>query len=205
VDSQFLILLPSIIMTDKFIFRFVAAVSIFVVIVVILLNRHIIPGPATLPAFTPYLPMLNAFLNGTCSVLLLISLYQIKQGNITAHKRINILTFCLSSLFLISYIVFHYLMRRDTVYGDVDGDGLASDAEKAAVGSIRFVYYAILLPHIVLAALVLPLILLSFYRGLQMQVEKHRKLVRWAFPIWLFVTVSGVVVYLMISPYYHFQ
>ncbi|WP_374949217.1 DUF420 domain-containing protein [Mucilaginibacter sp.] len=191
-------------MTDKFIFRFVAAVTIFVIIVVIVLNRHLIPGPATPPSFTPYLPLLNAFLNGTCSALLLISLYQIKQRNITAHKRINIVTFCLSSLFLVSYILFHYLMRKDTVYGDVDGDGLLSANERSAAGGLRTLYLAILVPHIVLAAGVLPLILLSFYRGLQMQVEKHKKLVRWAFPIWLFVTVSGVVVYLMISPYYHF-
>jgi putative membrane protein len=191
-------------MTDKFIFRFVAGVTIFVVAVVIVLNRHLIPGPATPPSFTPYLPLLNAVLNGTCSVLLLISLYNIKQGNITAHKRLNILTFCLSSLFLVSYILFHYLMQKDTVYGDVDGDGLLSANERSAAGGLRTLYLAILLPHILLAAGVLPLILLSFYRGLQMQVEKHKKLVRWAFPIWLFVTLSGVVVYLMIKPYYHF-
>jgi putative membrane protein len=191
-------------MTDKFIFRFVAGVTIFVVAVVIILNRHLIPGPATPPAFTPYLPLLNAILNGTCSVLLLTSLYFIKQGNITVHKRLNILTFCLSSLFLVSYILFHYLMRNDTVYGDVDGNGLLSDDERTAVGSLRTIYLSILIPHIILAAGVLPLILLSFYRGLQMQVQKHKKLVRWAFPIWLFVTISGVVVYLMIKPYYHF-
>jgi putative membrane protein len=191
-------------MTDKFIFRFVAGVTIFVVAVVIVLNRHLIPGPATPPAFTPYLPMLNAILNGTCSVLLLTSLYFIKQGNITVHKRLNILTFCLSSLFLVSYILFHYLMRTDTMYGDVDGDGILSKSELADVGSLRKIYLLILVPHIVLAAGVLPLILLSFYRGLQMQVQKHKKLVRWAFPIWLFVTISGVVVYLMIKPYYHF-
>jgi len=191
-------------MSDKFIFRFVAGVTIFVVAVVIVLNRHLIPGPATPPAFTPYLPMLNAILNGTCSVLLLTSLYFIKQGNITVHKRLNILTFCLSSLFLVSYILFHYLMRTDTMYGDVDGDGILSKSELADVGSLRKIYLLILVPHIVLAAGVLPLILLSFYRGLQMQVQKHKKLVRWAFPIWLFVTISGVVVYLMIKPYYHF-
>jgi putative membrane protein len=191
-------------MTDKFIFRFVAGVTIFVITVVILLNRHLIPGPATPPTFTPYLPLLNAFLNGTCSVLLLTSLYFIKNGNITVHKRLNILTFCLSSLFLVSYILFHYLMRNDTMYGDINGDGLLSKSELADVGSLRKIYLLILVPHIVLAAGVLPLILLSFYRGLQMQVEKHKKLVRWAFPIWLFVTISGVVVYLMIKPYYHF-
>lgn len=191
-------------MTDKFIFRFVAGITIFVVAVVIILNRHLIPGPATPPAFTPYLPLLNAILNGTCSVLLLTSLYFIKQGNITVHKRLNILTFCLSSLFLVSYILFHYLMQHDTVYGDVNGDGLLSNDERTVAGSLRKVYLSLLIPHIILAAGVLPLILLSFYRGLQMQVQKHKKLVRWAFPIWLFVTISGVVVYLMIKPYYHF-
>lgn len=191
-------------MTDKFIFRFVAAVTIFVILVVILLNRHIIPGPAVAPAFTPYLPMLNAVLNGTCTVLLLISLYFIKQGNIAIHKRLNILTFILSSIFLISYILFHYLMRKDTLYGDANSDGILSEAESNAVGGLRTLYLSILIPHIVLAAGVLPLILLSFYRGLQMQVEKHKKLVRWAFPIWLFVTVTGVIVYIMIAPYYNF-
>jgi putative membrane protein len=191
-------------MTDKFIFRFVAGITIVVVALVIVLNRHLIPGPATPPAFTPYLPLLNAILNGTCSILLLTSLYFIKQGNITVHKRLNILTFCLSSIFLISYVLFHYLMQHDTVYGDIDGNGVLSDDERAAAGSLRKIYLTILVPHIVLAAAVLPLILLSFYRGLQMQVQKHKKLVRWTFPIWLFVTISGVVVYLMIKPYYHF-
>src|SRR5471030_2477859 len=190
-------------MTDKFIFRFVAAISIFIFVVVLVLNRHLIPAPATIPPFVPYLPKLNAILNGTCSVLLLISLYFIKQKKITMHKRINILTFCLSSLFLVSYILFHYL-NPETRYGDLNGDGKLSVAEIAAAGNVRYVYYVILTSHIILAAGVLPLILLSFYRGLQMQVEKHKKLVHWAFPIWLYVTITGVIVYLMISPYYHF-
>ncbi|SDE45231.1 putative membrane protein [Mucilaginibacter pineti] len=191
-------------MSDKFILRFVAAITTFVILVVILLNRHLIPGPAVAPSFTPYLPMLNAVLNATCTVLLLTSLYFIKQGNITVHKRLNILTFCLSSLFLVSYILFHYLMRNDTVYGDINGDGKVLGQELTDYGTLRKVYLTILVPHIVLAAGVLPLILLSFHRGLQMQVQKHKKLVRWTFPIWLFVTASGVVVYLMIKPFYHF-
>lgn len=190
-------------MTDKFIFRFVAAVSIFVFLVVVILNRKIIPAPAVLPPFTYFLPKLNAILNGACSILLLTSLYFIRKGNITVHKRINILTFCLSSLFLVSYIGFHYL-APETRYGDLDGDGQLSASEVAAAGSFRYVYYVILTSHIILAAGVLPLILLSFYRGLQLQVEKHKKLVRWTFPIWLYVTITGVIVYLLISPYYHF-
>src|ERR1700712_293828 len=191
-------------MTDKFIFRFVAAVSIAVFLVVLILNRHLIPAPAVIPPFIVYLPKLNAILNGTCSILLLTSLYFIKQRNIAVHKRINILTFCLSSIFLVSYILFHYL-NPETRFGDLNGDGILSPEEKAAVGNVRYVYYVILTSHIILAAGVLPLILLSFYRGLQMQVEKHKKLVRWAFPIWLYVTVTGVIVYFMIAPYYPFR
>jgi len=189
--------------TDKFIFRFVAVVSIAVFVLVLLLNRRLIPAPKAVPSFTIYLPALNAFLNGTCSVLLLLSLYFISKLNITMHKRINILAFILSSLFLVSYVVFHWL-APETKYGDTNGDGVVSVAEAAAAGNIRYVYYVILITHIILAAVVLPLVLLSFYRGLQMQVEKHKKLVRWTFPIWLYVTITGVIVYLMISPYYHF-
>jgi putative membrane protein len=190
-------------MTDKFIFRFVAAVSVFVFVVVLVLNRRLIPAPSQVPSFVVYLPKLNAILNGTCSVLLLLSLYFIKQKKIIIHKRINILAFCLSSLFLVSYILFHYL-APETRYGDLNGDGKLSPSEIEAAGNVRYIYYVILTSHIILAAIVLPLILLSFYRGLQMQVEKHKKLVRWSYPIWLYVTVTGVVVYLMISPYYHF-
>lgn len=190
-------------MSDKFIFRFVAAVSIFVFLVVLILSLKILPRPAIVPSFAIFLPKLNAILNGTCSVLLLLSLYFIKQKNITAHKRINITAFILSSLFLVSYILFHYL-TPETRFGDLNGDGIITDAEKAAAGGIRTLYFCILIPHIILAALVLPLILLSFYYGLQMRVERHKKLVRWTFPIWFYVTVSGVVVYLMIAPYYHF-
>jgi putative membrane protein len=190
-------------MSDKIIFRFVAGISIFVFVVVVILSMKILPVPAVLPSFTYFLPKLNAILNGTCSVLLLTSLYFIKRGNVPVHKRINIITFILSSLFLVSYIVFHYL-SPEIRYGDLDGDGKLSATEIASAGSIRYVYYVILVTHIILAATVLPLVLLSFYRGLQMQVEKHKKLVRWTFPIWLYVTITGVIVYLMISPYYHF-
>ncbi len=190
-------------MTDKFIFRFVAAVSIFVFVVVFVLSLKVIPKPAVIPSFVSFLPTLNAIINGTCTVLLLISLYYIKNLNIQMHKRINIIAFVLSSLFLVSYILFHWL-GPETRYADLNRDGIATDIEKASVGSVRYVYYTILITHIILAAGVLPLILLSFYRGLQMQVEKHKKLVRWAFPVWLYVTVTGVIVYLMVSPYYNF-
>ncbi len=190
-------------MTDKFIFRFVTGISIFVFLVVVILESKVIPAPSPVPSFAHFLPKLNAILNGSCSIILITSLFFIARRQITVHKRLNILAFCLSSLFLISYILFHYL-APETKFGDVNGDGIVDTAEKAAAGSIRTLYFVILISHIILAAIVLPLILLSFHRGLQMQVVKHRKLVRWSFPIWLYVTVTGVIVYLMISPYYHF-
>lgn len=190
-------------MTDKFIFRFVAAVSIFVFVVVLILGMKILPAPRPVPDFVHYLPKLNAIINGTCSILLLASLYFIRNGNVTVHKRINIVAFCLSAIFLVSYIIFHWI-APETRFGDLNGDHLLSTEEKAAVGNLRYIYYVILISHIVLATVVLPLILLSFYRGLQMQVQKHKKLVRWTFPIWFYVTVTGVIVYVLISRYYNF-
>ncbi|OAQ41667.1 hypothetical protein A5893_00720 [Pedobacter psychrophilus] len=190
-------------MSDKFIFRLIIGISIFVFLVVVILNRKIIPVTIEIPSFVYFLPKLNAFINGTCSILLLVSLYFIKNKNITAHKRTNIITFILSSLFLVSYILFHYF-APETKFGDLNNDGVLNSKEIVSSGNLRYVYYVILITHIVLAAGVLPLILLSFFRGLKMQVERHKKLVRWTFPIWLYVTVTGVIVYVMISPYYNF-
>lgn len=190
-------------MTDKLIFRLISAVSIFVFLVVVILNGKFIPVTIARPSFVNFLPTLNAIINGTCTVLLLLSLYFIKRKNIKVHKRINILTFILSSGFLVSYIIFHYF-ATETKFGDLNHDGFLSSVELINAGNLRYVYYVILVTHIILAAGVLPLILLSFQKGLTMQVEKHRKLVRWAFPIWLYVTTTGVIVYLMISPYYNF-
>jgi putative membrane protein len=190
-------------MSDKIIFRSIIGISIFVFLVVVILNRKIIPVTIATPNFVYFLPKLNAIINGTCSILLLISLYFIKNKNIIAHKRTNIITFILSSLFLVSYILYHYF-APEVKFGDVNHDGILNAQEITSAGNLRYVYYVILISHITLAAIVLPLILFSFYRGLKMQVEKHKKLVRWSFPIWLYVTVTGVVVYLMISPFYNF-
>jgi len=175
---------------DKLIFRLIMAVSVFVFVVVVVLNEKIIPRPTLSVEQLKkvyMLPSLNAIINGTCTMLLLISLYMIKRKKIQTHKKINIITFLLSSLFLVSYIAYHYL---------------AGDTTYPTSSPTKGLYYFILTSHIILAAVVLPLILLSFHRGLQMQVEKHKKLVRWSYPIWLYVTITGVIVYLMISPYY---
>lgn len=190
-------------MLDKLIFRIIIGTSIFVFAVVVILMMKVLPVPSVLPSFTYKLPLINAYLNGTCSVLLLLSLYFIIQKNVLLHKRINITAFVLSSLFLVLYIVFHYL-APETKYGDLNGDHLLSNAEKMAAGNLRYIYYIILISHIILAAIVLPLILFSFNFGLQNQIARHKKIVRWTWPIWFYVTVTGVIVYIMISPYYQF-
>lgn len=174
---------------DKLVFKIVAAVSIFVFVAVVILNRKVLPRPEIMPSWVMYLPKLNAIINGTCTVLLLLSLYFIKQKNIAVHKAINLTAFGLSSLFLVSYILYHWMANETTFPAD---------------NSMRGIYLTILISHIILAALVLPLVLLAFYYGLQMNVEKHKKIVRFTYPIWLYVTITGVVVYAMISPYYQF-
>ncbi|HMT29411.1 MAG TPA: DUF420 domain-containing protein, partial [Bacteroidia bacterium] len=113
----------------------------------------------------------------------------IRKKNIEMHKKLNILTFILSSVFLLSYVTFHSF-------------GVET---KFPVDNPNRPYYLIILStHIVLAAIVLPLVLMSFYYGLTNKIKTHRRLTRWSFPIWLYVTVTGVIVYLMISPYYQF-
>ena len=177
--------------------------TVVVCLLVVALNQKYIPHPDTFPAFVYKLPMLNALLNGTCTVLLLFSLWAIKKRNIDLHKKLNLTAFVFSSLFLLSYVTAHYFIP-DTKYGDVNHDGVMSISEDANVAGIKPVYILILLTHIFLAVVVLPMILLSFYYGLTDQREKHKRLTRYSYPVWLYVTVTGVVVYLMISPYYNY-
>jgi len=189
-------------MSDKAVFRLVTAISIFVLGVVVILNRKILPQPEMMPGFIQYLPPLNAFLNGTCALLLLISLWAILNKKISLHKKINLSTFVLSSLFLVSYILAHFFMP-DVKYGDLDHNGVLDEAERTTAGS-RGIYLVILTSHIILAAAVLPVILLSFWYGLKNDIVKHKKIVRYTYPVWLYVAITGVVVYLMVKPYYPF-
>jgi putative membrane protein len=177
--------------------------TVIICAAVLLLNRKLLGQPESVPAFIYKLPALNAVLNGSCSVLLVLSYLAIRKGHINRHKRLNISAFILSTLFLVSYITAHYFIP-DTRFGDSDHDGVMSAMESSAVSSVKPIYLTILLSHIFLAVIVLPMVLMSFYYGLTDQRVKHKRLTRFSFPIWLYVTVSGVVVYLMISPYYNY-
>lgn len=186
---------------DKFYLRLIATLSIVVFLLVVVLSQ--LPKAEVIPPFVKYLPVLNAFLNGTCTIILLISFYFIRRKQVWIHKRLNITAVILSTVFLVSYVLFHSY-GVETRFGDLDHNGIVDEVEKALAGNSRLVYFGILITHIILAAIVLPLVLLSLYRGLTNQVRLHKKIVRWSFPVWLYVTISGVVVYLMISPYYSF-
>jgi putative membrane protein len=144
----------------------------------------------------------NAIINSMVAVLLLAGLFAAKQKKYELHKKIMLTAISLSVLFLLSYIA-HHLLAGDTKYGDLNHDGIVSIDEKALAGNLRMVYYFILITHIPLAAIILPFILFTAYRALTGEYDKHKKLVRITWPVWFYVAVTGVVVYLMISPYYN--
>ncbi len=144
----------------------------------------------------------NAIINSLVAVLLVAGLLTVKQKKYIVHKKIMLTAISLSVLFLLSYIA-HHLLAGDTKYGDIDHDGVVSIDEKALAGNLRMVYYFILITHIPLAAIILPFILFTAYRALIGEYDKHKKLVRITWPVWFYVAVTGVIVYLMISPYYN--
>lgn len=144
---------------------------------------------------------INAVINSVVAVLLVAGLITAKRRRLETHRNIMLTAMALSVLFLVSYIL-HHLFAGEARFGDVNHDGLLDATEAAAVGSLRYAYYVLLGTHIVLAGLVLPFILFTAYRGLTAEYAAHRKLARITWPIWLYVAITGPIVYLMISPYY---
>lgn len=134
------------------------------------------------------LALFNAVINGTVSVLLVWGLLAVKNKNYVLHKKLMLAAILLSSLFLVSYIG-HHLLSGETKYGG------AHDTK-------YYIYLFILLTHIVLATIILPFILFTAYRALTGEFDKHKKLTRYTFPLWLYVSVTGVLVFWFISPYY---
>lgn len=134
-----------------------------------------------------YLPMLNAFLNGSTFFILIFALRAIKKRKIQLHQKLMTTALILSILFLLSYVTYHALTESTSFGGE---------------GIVKGIYFFILLTHIVLSAAVVPLVLVTFSRALSQKFDKHKKIARITLPIWLYVTFTGVVVYLMISPYY---
>lgn len=143
----------------------------------------------------------NAVINSIVAILLVAALAAVKKKQYLAHKNMMMTAMILSILFLVSYIC-HHLFAGETKFGDLDHNGVLSDAEAANVGSLKLVYYIILATHIPLAGIILPFILFTAYRAQIGEWPRHRKLAKITWPVWLYVAVTGVIVYLMISPYY---
>lgn len=148
-----------------------------------------------------FFALINAMINSWVAVLLILALIAVKRKKYQVHKKLMLVAMVLSILFLISYVC-HHLLAGDTRFGDIDHDGLLSEAEKVAAGSKRIFYYIILGTHIPLAGIILPFILISAYRALIGEYPEHKKLARITWPVWLYVAITGVVIYAMISPYY---
>lgn len=152
--------------------------------------------------FDPHiLAMVNAIINSIVSVLLLAGLITAKRGAYEAHRKIMLAALGLSVLFLLTYIA-HHLFAGSTWYGDTDKNGIVDEAEKAAAGASRTVYFVLLGTHILLAGISLPFILFTAYRALINENVAHRKIAKITWPMWFYVAVSGPVVYWMISKYH---
>ena len=133
------------------------------------------------------LPKINALINGTAFFVLIGAWIAIRSGRIKLHRTLTSTALVLSALFLLSYITFHFTTAPTSF---------------PIENSMRSVYLIILISHIVLSAVIVPLVLFTYARGWAMEVDKHKKLAHFTWTIWLYVTATGVIVYLMISPYY---
>lgn len=165
--------------------RIINLLAIVIPVVVALLLG--IRQKVDLGGWTGVLPHLNGLINSTTSVLLIIGFYFIKKGNVQAHRVTMTTAFIMGSLFLVSYVLYH-ISNESTSFG---GEGW-----------IRPVYYFLLISHILLSVVVVWFVLRAVYYAFSNQIDLHKKTVKWAFPIWLYVSVTGVIVYLLISPYY---
>ncbi len=161
----------------------VLAIAIPVAVAVLLGIRQKID----LGEWTKVLPHVIGVINSLTAVLLLLGFYFIKNKNLTAHRQTMTAAFLLGAVFLVCYILYH-VSNESTPYG--------------GQGFVRPVYYFLLISHILLSIVVVWFVLRAVYFGYTNQILQHRKAVKWALPIWLYVSISGVIVYLMISPYY---
>ena len=154
-------------------------------------------------SFNPHIfAAVNAIINSIVGVLLVAALIAVKSKKFYLHKKLMLIAIVLSLLFLLSYVC-HHLLAGDTKYGDINHDGILSADEKSLAGTMRYFYYFILATHIPLAGIILPFILFTAYRALTADYGRHMKLARITWPIWFYVAITGVAVYLMIRPYYN--
>lgn len=176
--------------------RLIYVLSVVIPIVVALLFEIDLDGYNT-----DALPPIYASTNALTAILLVVALLAVKKKNIKLHERIIKVCIGLSVIFLALYVTRH-ITAAEVPFGDLDGDLVRSPEEAEKIGSTLYMYFFFLITHITLSIVVIPFVLFAYMRGILNQVEKHKKIVRIAFPLWLYVAASGVIVYFMISPYY---
>lgn len=175
--------------------------SIIVFAAVTVLSKFNLAGKINFPFDVHLFALANAIINGTVAVLLVAGLIAVKKNQWQLHKKLMMAAMLLSILFLLSYIC-HHLFAGETMYGDTDGVPGLSEAEKLTAGSARTYYLILLATHIPLAGLALPFILFAAYRAMIGEYAAHKKLVRYIWPVWFYVAVTGVLIYWLIAPFY---
>ena len=148
-----------------------------------------------------FLPPIYAGINALTAILLVLGVIAIKNGNREKHQKLMTAAIACSVMFLVMYVAYH-LSADSTKYGDTNHDGIVSEAELAEAGIMRLIYFVILITHILLSIIIIPLVLFTYVRVLAERFDRHKKLAKITFPIWLYVAITGVIVYIMISPYY---
>lgn len=148
-----------------------------------------------------FLPPVYASLNGLTAIILILAVISIKQGKRKQHENLIKLAILCSLLFLVGYVAYH-ITSDPTLYGDIDHSGDLNDQEKLQFQSTRLIYFVLLISHIILSIAIIPLVLITYVKGIAGNFESHRKWAKRTFPLWLYVAISGVTVYLMISPFY---
>ena len=165
--------------------RYAYGLTAFITLAVVAMQKIVIPLPEGVSFL--WLPPVYSTLNALAGITLLFSLYYIKRGEVIKHKRANVLALALSALFILGYVAYH-LTTESTRFG---GEGAA-----------RTVYLILLATHVILAAISLPLILLTFIKSYTGLIAEHKRMARWVYPIWLYVCFTGPICYLMLRPYY---
>lgn len=148
-----------------------------------------------------FLPPIYATINGLTALVLIAAVWAIKNGKRQLHARLMTTAISLSVIFLVMYVAYH-MTSESTVFGDVNKNGTLELSENINLGIVRFFYLFLLLSHILLSIIIIPLVLVTYVRALAKRFDSHKRIARITFPIWLYVAVTGVIVYLMISPYY---
>lgn len=148
-----------------------------------------------------FLPPIYATTNGITAIVLVWAVIAIKNGKRKLHERLMTFAIALSLAFLAMYVAYH-MTADSTKFGDLNHDGILDLAETAKIGALRYIYFFILITHILLSIAIIPLVLITYVRALAQRFDRHRKIAKITFPLWLYVAVTGVVVYLMIAPYY---